>query len=198
MSESVPLKIAISGKMGSGKTTLAQEIRNQFTEGYNGHSAMVSLGAPVKEVARNYFLMPADVKDRLLLQQIGQQFRTIKPDVWVDLLMRDVDGMTDTTEVELVICDDVRFENEFKAMQQDGWLTIRLTVDEAEQQKRLEMAYGDKYLKHWENRNEISETDLDAVEGFDMTLHNLELSMVPHTASEILELINTEIWLPQP
>lgn len=198
MSESVPLKIAISGKMGSGKTTLAQEIRTQFTEGYNGHSAMVSLGAPVKEVARNYFLMPADVKDRLLLQQIGQQFRTIKPDVWVDLLMRDVDGMTDTTEVELVICDDVRFENEFKAMQQDGWLTIRLTVDEAEQQKRLEMAYGDKYLKHWENRNEISETDLDAVEGFDMTLHNLELSMVPHTASEILELINTEIWLPQP
>ena len=81
MGESVPLKIAISGKMGSGKTTLAEEIRKQFTEGYNGHSAMVSLGAPVKEVARNYFLMPADVKDRLLLQQIGQQFRTIKPDV---------------------------------------------------------------------------------------------------------------------
>ena len=159
---------------------------------------MVSLGAPVKEVARNYFLMPADVKDRLLLQQIGQQFRTIKPDVWVELLMQNVDGLADTTEVELVICDDVRFENEFEAMQQDGWLTIRLTVDEAEQQRRLEMAYGDEYPKHWKNRNEISETDLDEATGFDMALHNLELSMVPHTASEILELINTEIWLPQP
>lgn len=198
MGESVPLKIAISGKMGSGKTTLAEEIRKQFTEGYNGHSAMVSLGAPVKEVARNYFLMPADVKDRLLLQQIGQQFRTIKPDVWVDLLMQNVEVMTDTTEVELVICDDVRFVNEFEAMRQDGWLTIRLTVDEAEQKRRLEMAYGDEYPKHWENRNEISETDLDEVSGFDMVLHNLELNLVPHTASEILELINTEIWLPQP
>jgi hypothetical protein len=112
--------------------------------------------------------------------------------------MQNVEVMTDTTEVELVICDDVRFVNEFEAMQQDGWLTIRLTVDEAEQKRRLEMAYGDEYPKHWENRNEISETDLDEVSGFDMVLHNLELNLVPHTASEILELINTEIWLPQP
>ena len=69
MVESALLKIAISGKMGSGKTTLAEEIRKQFTEGYNGHSAMVSLGAPVKEVARNYFLMPADVKVVTLLKR---------------------------------------------------------------------------------------------------------------------------------
>jgi|TARA_R110002012_G_scaffold321787_1_gene551397 adenylate kinase family enzyme len=198
MVESALLKIAISGKMGSGKTTLAEEIRKQFTEGYNGHSAMVSLGAPVKEVARNYFLMPADVKDRLLLQQIGQQFRTIKPDVWVDLLMQDVAGLADTTEVDLAICDDVRFVNELNAMKNDGWMTIRLTVSEEEQKRRLESAYGDKWTEHWRNRNEISETDLDEAKGFDMILDNLELSMVPHIASEILELINTEIWLPQP
>ena len=126
------MKIAISGKMGSGKTTLTNEILRQLQD-LNLQGQRLSLADPVKEVARNYFLMPADVKDRLLLQQIGQQFRTIKPDVWVDLLMQNVEVMTDTTEVELVICDDVRFVNEFEAMQQGGWLTIRLTVDEAEQ-----------------------------------------------------------------
>ncbi len=159
---------------------------------------MVSLGAPVKEVARNYFLMPDGVKDRPLLQKIGQQFRSIKENVWVDLMFQEVDVMSDTTSVELFICDDVRFQNELKAMQEDGWMTIRLTVDEEEQKRRLESAYGDGWTQHWENRNEISETDLDKIEGFDMVLHNLELSMVPHTASEILELINSEIWLPQP
>ncbi|MHA1286101.1 MAG: AAA family ATPase [Candidatus Thorarchaeota archaeon] len=198
MDESSPLKIAISGKMGSGKTTLAMEIICQFNQAYNGQSSMVSLGAPVKEVARNYFLMPDGVKDRPLLQKIGQQFRSIKENVWVDLMFQEVDVMSDTTSVELFICDDVRFQNELKAMQEDGWMTIRLTVDEEEQKRRLESAYGDGWTQHWENRNEISETDLDKIEGFDMVLHNLELSMVPHTASEILELINSEIWLPQP
>ena len=151
MSQPSILKIAISGKMGSGKTTLANEILHQFNSGYSGQSTMVSLGAAVKEVARNYFLMPDDVKDRSLLQQIGQQFRTIKENVWVDLLMRDVDGLADTTDVELVICDDVRFDNEFKAMQQDGWMTIRLTVDESEQKRRLECAYADNWRTHWEH-----------------------------------------------
>ena len=198
MRNSSVLKIAISGKMGSGKTTLANELIQQFTEGYNGKSTMVSLGAPVKEVACNYFLMPTDVKDRSLLQQIGQQFRNIKPDVWVDLMMRDVHCMSDTTDVELFICDDVRFQNELNAMQEDGWLNIRLTVDESEQKRRLEIAYGSDWETHWENRSEISETDLDKALGFDSVLHNLDLDKVPHAASEILELINSEIWLPQP
>ena len=198
MRNSPILKIAISGKMGSGKTTLANELIQQFTDGNNGKSKMVSLGAPVKEVARKYFLMPADVKDRSLLQQIGQQFRNITPDVWVDLMMSCVQTSADITDIGLYICDDVRFENELKAMNEDGWMTIRLTVDESEQQRRLECAYGEDWRTHWENRNEISETDLDKTVGFDMVLHNLELVNVPHVASEIMELINSEIWLPQP
>jgi|TARA_B110000285_G_scaffold45756_1_gene51167 Cdc6-like AAA superfamily ATPase len=198
MSQPSILKIAISGKMGSGKTTLANEILHQFNSGYSGQSTMVSLGAAVKEVARNYFLMPDDVKDRSLLQQIGQQFRTIKENVWVDIMLIDVQGMADSTSIELCICDDVRFENELELLQADGWMTIRLTVDESEQKRRLECAYADNWRTHWEHRNEISETELDNTEGFDLTLHNLGLEDVPHNASEILELITSEIWLPQP
>jgi uridine kinase len=198
MSESNLLKIAISGKMGSGKTTLANEIMHQFNTGHNGQSTMVSLGGGVKDVAHDYFLMPKDVKDRSLLQQIGQQFRNIKENVWVDLMLNEVQGIKDSTPIELFICDDVRFQNELETLRADGWMTIRLTVDEDEQKRRLESAYGDDWINHWEHKNEISETDLDDVDNFYMTLHNLELRYVPHNASEILELITSEIWLPQP
>jgi len=190
--------IAISGKMGSGKTTLADELIKQVHESHPDVATKVSLAAPVKEVAYKYFLMPEDVKDRQLLQKIGQNFRHIKEDVWVDLMLNNVEALTDTTSTDIVICDDMRFSNELNVLKQDGWFIIRLTVDEEEQKRRLECAYGDSWTTHWENRNEISETDLDNSEDFNMTLHNLPLEEVPFTASEILETIHDWIRRPQP
>jgi len=143
-------------------------------------------------------LMPSDKKDRELLQKIGQQFRQIRNTVWVDLLLNQVQGLNDTTNCEMVICDDMRFQNELTALKDDGWFTIRLTVDEEEQKRRLEKAYGDGWATHWENRNEISETDLDGMEGFNLTFHNLKLEDVPHAASEIIETITEWIMRPQP
>ena len=192
--------IAISGKMGSGKTTLADELLKQVLEHCpnDDHATKVSLATPVKQVAYDYFLMLPSEKDRELLQQIGQRFRQIKNRVWVDLLLDHVHGLSDTTPCEFVICDDMRFQNELEALQADGWFTIRLTVDEEEQKRRLEKAYGEEWETHWENRNEISETDLDGIEGFNLTIHNLPLEDVPHTASEIIETITEWIMRPQP
>jgi len=121
--------IAISGKMGSGKTTLADELIKQVHESHPDVATKVSLAAPVKEVAYKYFLMPEDVKDRQLLQKIGQNFRHIKEDVWVDLMLNNVEALTDTTSTDIVICDDMRFSNELNVLKQDGWFIIRLTVD---------------------------------------------------------------------
>ena len=192
--------IAISGKMGSGKTTLADELLKQVLEHSpnESYASKVSLATPVKQVAYDYFLMPSDEKDRELLQQIGQQFRQIKNSVWVDLLLNHVQGLSDTTSCELAICDDMRFQNELTTLKDDGWFTIRLTVDEEEQKRRLEKSYGEVWTTHWENRNEISETDLDDTEGFNLTFHNLPLEDVPHTASEIIEAITEWIMRPQP
>ena len=192
--------IAISGKMGSGKTTLADELLKQVLEHCpnDAHATKVSLATPVKQVAYDYFLMPTGEKDRELLQQIGQRFRQIKNMVWVDLLLDHVQGLSDATPCEFVICDDMRFQNELEALQADGWFTIRLTVDKEEQKRRLEKAYGEDWATHWENRNEISETDLDGIDGFNLTIHNLPLEDVPHTASEIIETITEWIMRPQP
>ena len=78
--------IAISGKMGSGKTTLTQEVIRQL-EMKGFQAQQVSLGGAVKEVAHRYFNMSPDFKDRELLQKIGQQFRAIRSSVWIDLIV---------------------------------------------------------------------------------------------------------------
>ena len=177
--------IAISGKMGSGKTTLTQEIISQLSEaGIEAHH--VSLAGPVKEVARNYFGMPSDYKDRALLQAIGQGFRKIRASVWIDLL---VNSCQDSEAV--YICDDVRFRNEVSALQTQNWTTIRLPVSESEQQRRLQQAYGEQWTQHWENRFEASEIDLDEIDSsaWDYIFEDLPLEAVPETAQQIVSSI---------
>jgi len=177
--------IAISGKMGSGKTTLTQEIMRQLdAAGFS--AAHVSLAGPVKEVAHRYFGMNPNTKDRALLQAIGQGFRTIRSDVWIELLKQQcADPQT------IYICDDVRFRNEVQALQSDDWRLIRLSVSEQEQQRRLEMAYGAEWTEHWKNRFEASETDLDSASEIEWSeiFHDLPLRSVPDAAAEIIASI---------
>ena len=68
-------KIAITGKMCSGKTTIANyliEKNNQFVK--------ISFADKVKEIATDLFNMKE--KNRYLLQSIGTKMREIDEDVW--------------------------------------------------------------------------------------------------------------------
>ena len=72
------MKIAIAGRMASGKTTLANHLVDM---GYQ----KVSLAGKVKEIARDLFQM--EEQDRPLLQQIGMKMREIRPSVWIDYII---------------------------------------------------------------------------------------------------------------
>lgn len=181
------LKVAVSGKMGAGKTTLTNliqqhhELKQPQNEAFYAEpypcSRQLSLAAPVKKVAQEYFLMPENQKDRPLLQQIGQQFRQIRPSVWIDLLISQAHQISEefrTQNIEgCLVCDDVRFPNELDALREDGWFLIRLEVDEEIREKRINHTYPKDAKIHWANRNEISETALDDYEGtWDLVLSN--------------------------
>jgi len=193
------LKIAISGKMGSGKTTLFNAIRDFHNQNHyilTGEQedlvTRLSLADPVKEVASRYFGMPPTTKDRKLLQQIGQKFREIDPDVWVKLLDKKAQLLENKhdspTKWEAVICDDVRFPNEANSLKDAGWIMIRLEVSEKEQQRRLKAAYGATWEDHWKNRNEISETALDnETEQWDFVFEDLPLNKIDEAIEEIYE-----------
>jgi len=209
-SKVMTLKIAISGKMCSGKTTLLDMITDYHdVEVCSGGADQdilqvaerFSLADPVKEVARRYFRMPEDYKDRSLLQKIGQQFRDIEPMVWINLLIDRADeyeSIQDSLEAAdgasmkgCAICDDVRFPNEVEALKEAGWITIRLDVDAEERKTRLQRVYGDDWENHWTNRNEVSETALDNSDfNWDFVLKNPTYSDLEQFILELYRLEN--------
>ena len=147
------MKIAICGKMASGKTTIAEHLRHII--GHNGGFRIVSMAGEVKRVGRELFGM--EEKDRPLLQQIGMKMREIRESVWLDALIRE------SEKHELVVCDDVRFINEAETLKEHGWVLIKLDINDDLQKQRLQDTYGDDWKIHWNNRTDASETEVDAI-----------------------------------
>ena len=151
------MKIAICGKMASGKSTVAKSL-----EGFQ----VVSMAGEVQRVGRELFGMKIGEKNRPLLQQIGMKMREIRQSVWLDALIREADTC------ELAVCDDVRFINEAKTLKENGWILIKLDIDEDLQKIRLKNTYGDDWKTHWDNRSDPSETEVDKIplEWFDLII----------------------------
>ncbi len=184
------MKIGISGKIASGKSTVAAHITRKyggeihpFAEPMkalenihanfpNGdeqtkriwpiiNDIAIATGKPneathlltmVEKVFAKHEPMPGR-KNRAFLQEIGtecvrKQFDDL---AWVKYLIYKY-GNDDT------IVDDVRFENEAKALSDAGFMLIRLEIDPEEQRRRIIELYGKfdpQALKH------LSEVDLD-------------------------------------
>ena len=143
------MKIAIAGRMASGKTTSAKAL----AEHWDGE--ILSLGGKVKEVGKDLFGMVE--KDRPLLQQIGMKMREIRPDVWIEYLDREA------TKRTCVVVDDCRFVNEARWFKDNGWLLVRLNIEEEVQKVRLQKTYPDDWEQHWNNRNDPSETQVSEI-----------------------------------
>lgn len=73
--------------------------------------------------------LPCGHTIRYLLQQIGtEMFRSLWSDVWLNAWQRKVAWLQDcTVGLPFVICPDVRFPNELKAIHDMGGVVIRLT-----------------------------------------------------------------------
>ena len=124
--------IGISGKKGSGKTTLADALhkrillegcacqRGSFAGGLKHISrvALLSLGVELEDDWK--------YKYRTLLQAIGQAGRDLYQDLWVDLLLKSREK-----NAPFMIVDDVRHTNEAEALRKAGFILIRLDLTNA-------------------------------------------------------------------
>lgn len=155
------MKVAICGKMASGKTTLA----NMICE-HDSNYIRLSLAGMVKEVAHTLFNMSKTNKNRKLLQQIGMKMREIRPLVWIDYVIEE------SKDYEWVVVDDVRFINESKRFKEDGWKLVKLEITDEMQMDRLKNTYGDNWETHWNNRSDPSEAEVDKIplEWFDLII----------------------------
>lgn len=138
------LYIGISGKMGSGKTTLSNTILSSL-EGLKG--AKVALADPIKRIQDNIYrdlnLKMEGEKDRDLCIALGMWARSKDPDFWLKQAIMDMKLL----DADFVICDDVRFENEAKWFEKNGLLI------------RIEGLQRGPNVDH--NVNNLTETALD-------------------------------------
>lgn len=154
--------IAICGRMASGKTTLAHYLRDEL--GYES----LSLAGAVKRLGRDLFGMVE--KDRPLLQQIGMKMREIKSSVWIDYLVAQAESVNESQY--FVAVDDVRFVNEAKRFKSEGWILVKMDIDEPLQTERLQKTYPNDWEMHVANRNDISELEVDEIplDWFDLVI----------------------------
>ena len=139
-------KIAVTGKMCSGKTTLCNylcQIEPRFQ--------IFSFGKKVKQVATDLFQMDPLVKDRSLLTNLATKMREIDPDVWVNYIIRQC------KDVDYCLVDDLRYQNEYEALIKNGFQIIQLQVSDELQEKRIKEIYPHNYQDHLKNRNHLSE-----------------------------------------
>ena len=140
-------RIALIGKMGSGKTTIAEIMCK-----YHGYKKM-SFGDKVKNVCTDLFNM--DYKNRELITSVAEKMKEISPDVWVNYVINKI-NIEDPNYKGNWVIDDCRFPNEYDKLKEIGFNFIYVYVDENTQLKHLKNKYTD-YLDHISLKNHISE-----------------------------------------
>jgi hypothetical protein len=120
------LKIAFGGHARVGKDTAAEYLRSRYS------GVILHFADPIKEIMA--FTQRRcgfdEIKDTKFLQFIGTEWaREHDPDVWVKLLLREVDGMP-TADVSgtptHIFVADLRFRNEAAALMAEGFTLIKI------------------------------------------------------------------------
>jgi len=109
-------RIALTGKMGSGKSTAAQ-----FLQDYG--FKCFSFAAKLKDLAKELFGM--EDKDRKLLQDLGSAMREIQKDVWAIYLVKEIEVYCAIGKCRVVV-DDLRYLNEAEILRRHGFVLVRL------------------------------------------------------------------------
>jgi dephospho-CoA kinase len=140
------MRIAITGKMCSGKTTLCNYLCS-----VEPRFEIFSFGRKVKDCATDLFGMNPLVKDRSLLISLGQKMREIDPDVWVNYVIKQC------SDIEYCLVDDLRYQNEYEALVENGFKIIQLNISDDLQEKRIREIYPDNFEDHLSSRTHLSE-----------------------------------------
>jgi dephospho-CoA kinase len=124
------IKIALTGKMRSGKDTVANHL-------YIKHGfSRVAFGDALKRVAHETFPWVSEFsKPRALYQSVGQLMREIDSEVWIKHAERAVKGAIDFRtgigdEKIGVVITDLRQPNEYEWARANGFTIIRVLASD--------------------------------------------------------------------
>lgn len=163
------MKIAITGKMCYGKTTVANIIKE-----YDEYQ-IFSFGQKVKDIATDLFDMQN--KDRTLLTSIGTKMREIDSDIWAKYIIKNC------RDLENVVIDDLRYQNEYRYLIENNFKIIVLTLPVEIQIERIMKLYPENYQDHLNNMFHVSEKGIDFI---DNDCLNIDMSQDIETIRDII------------
>jgi hypothetical protein len=146
--------VAIVGKMGAGKSSLANHLVDvhQYTRVANA-GALKALAAmaygpidkgetyPVTvmdDMAWDTEWIEKKISGREVLQGIGQIVKEFDRDFWLRAMVRDME----TKGNGPFVCDDTRFPFEADFLRERGWIIVKLYVPKEVRAERYERLYG--------------------------------------------------------
>ena len=165
------MRIAITGKMCSGKTYISEKLMNNY------NLQKYAFGDKVKELAIEMFDM--DYKNRKLIQNLAEKMKEIDNNVWVKHIINEI-GNRDN-----IIIDDLRFPNELEYLRKHNFIIIRIDVDKDTQLMRLSEKYLDKFESHVERMEHISEKHIEKLPV------DISFNSDNQTYSKIIEFIDS-------
>lgn len=128
--------IGFTGGMGVGKSTAIEALR----ETYAGPVKLIKFAGPLYDMQEFIYGRIASVhkrpdnfiKDRKLLQWLGTDWgrSTISENIWADIWRAEVAEALNNPET-IVVCDDVRFDNEAELVKSLGGIVVKITSDAA-------------------------------------------------------------------
>jgi len=143
--EGIGFRIAIGGKMGTGKSSLADFLVKCF------QFKKYSFAAKLKELATDLFNM--EVKDRELLQILGTKVRELEKDAWVNFVIKQI-----SAEKPLrAVIDDMRYLNEADILRKNDFTLVKLYTPESLVSKRGVAGFSPEAMQH------PSEIEIDAI-----------------------------------
>lgn len=191
------IKIAVTGKMRSGKSTVVSLLQDYFLKlDENIRVNEVGFGDMLKYFAHDIFLVKdLTSKPRTLYQEFGQRMRDVSQavygheDVWVNLLdyyLEESFWNQERTESEIpcAMIVDLRQPNEYEWCKKNGYTIIKVQSDEENRVERIK-SEGDEFSK--ENLFHETEMYIDDFEA-DFTISNNDTLEELHNMIEIIAL----------
>lgn len=132
------MKIALCGKMRSGKDTIAEILSDEydFTE--------FKLSSGITEVIRVLNLDKGNKKRRDLYQGVGQYMRTMSKDVWcnftwdeIEKFQRRYSGLFPEALLENIVISDIRQQNEVDFFKERGFIVVKIESNDDLRLKRI-------------------------------------------------------------
>jgi len=169
--------IGISGKMKSGKNTVATMINkitgNMFVEYAFGDklkqvSSIITgddISAYMTQESKSVFLPTWNMTRREILQKVGTECmrNNLDKNVWIKSMFANINIQDD------ILISDVRLLNEAQAVKERGGILIRVNRPTAISNNNKGF---NKMLNFFKKKEHISETGLDNYDGFDYIIDN--------------------------